>query len=325
MKLLIAVLTCHRLDYFFDDNTIDWLTQRNMRSLDQQARVNAQRETWLSAEWFSQVHPGVTFDHKFFYGTRLRDTISKPNQRVATPQPSYLREPLSDEVFLPVQDNYTHNASKMKAICKYALENGYDYVLRVDDDTLVFPELFGSDWDQHPYSGAGNGPFHPGSCVFLSRESMQTLVAEKITSFADDLWIGQVLSNHGIPCHAIPGIRHEFGDNYLAKRWNGEVSLHSVTPELMRSIWTVRAMSLLQQQKVTAGATSKTTQSPSASLGSEDEKSSSSVTSPTLPEKFSLDLGLNLSTTSPLGITQSLSDSESSEIGLLQTSTQSDI
>jgi hypothetical protein len=334
MKLLIAILTCHRLDYYFDDNTIDWLTQRGYHTLDQQARVNAQRETWLSPKSMCDISVAVdkavaqpessTVDYKFFYGTRLRDTVSKPNQRVATPQPRYLREPLADEVFLPCEDQYTYNAIKMRAICKYALDNGYDYVLRVDDDTLAFPELFQTDWHRWIYSGAATSDFHPGSCVFLRHDAMKAIVAARVTHYADDVWVGQVLASHGIPGHTIPGIRHEFGDKYLAKSWNGEVSLHSVTPELMRSIWDQRTTSLSQQQKDMAGVASRITPSPSPSLDSEDEKSSSSAISLTSPETHSLDSDLNLSTTPRQEITPSLSGFESSETGLQQTNTASD-
>jgi hypothetical protein len=306
MKLLVAVLTCHRLDYFIDDQTQDYLTQRGLRTLDQRARVDAQRETWLAS-----LPLGV--DYKFFYGTKLRDITSKPNQHRPSPQP-YLREPLGDETFLPVGDNYLFNSHKMRAICQYALDNGYDYLLRVDDDTLVYPErLFSTDWP----------------CVFLSSAAMQAIAKSPITSYCDDLWVGSVMDQNGFERTIIDNIRHDFGDRYLAKydeaiRYD-YLALHSVTPDLMRRLWNHRATVLSGLGKGTAGQVSKTTPSLSANPVSGDEKSSSFVTSPTLPETPSPNSDLNSSSTSQRETIPSSSDSESSEIGFETISPASDI
>jgi hypothetical protein len=319
MRVLVAILTCHRLDYYIDDNTQDYLLQRGLRTLDQPARVNAQRATWLTA-----LPEGV--DYKFFYGTRPRDIISKPNQGRPSPQPP-LRDPLSDEVFLPCHDSYVANSAKMQGICEYALANEYDYVLRVDDDTFVYPErLFATDW-QHEYVGGPNGAFAPGSCIFLGKSAMAILVNSRVTSFCDDLWVGSVMSDSRIERHVIP-TRHEFGDNYLVKYAEAvrstAAALHSVTPELMRQVWMLRTTSLSQQPKGTAGAVSKTTPSVSPNQASAEEKSSSSVILPTSPGILYVASGSNSSITSPLDTTPSSSDSESCVIGFQSTSPTSD-
>src|ERR1700679_2335790 len=106
MKILVAVKTCHRLDYFFDDQTVDWLNQRGLRHTNQPERVAAQRETFISGLG--------DIDYKFFYGSRLR---SNPERRV-NQNLNVMREPLADEVFLPCNDQYTANSQKVKAICK---------------------------------------------------------------------------------------------------------------------------------------------------------------------------------------------------------------
>lgn len=210
MKLLVAILTCHRLDYYINDLTVEW---NKSRCLDQQARVNTQRATWLS----DLKTLGV--DHKFFYGTVLRDIVTKPNCR---PDPNrvipVLRDPLPDEIYLECGDNYTQNPHKLKGIFQYALNNGYDYVLRVDDDTFVYPErlIVGeySNWSTVDYSGAGNGVFHPGGCLFVSRRAMELALSSPITNYADDVWLGAVMSENRIPVHEIASVHNLFGDNY---------------------------------------------------------------------------------------------------------------
>jgi len=304
MKLLVGVKTCHRLDYFFDDQTIDWLNQRGLRHTNQPERVAAQRETWVS---------GLLIDYKFFYGSKLR---SNPERRV-NQNLNVMREPLADEVFLPCSDNYTANSQKVKAICKYALAKDYDYLCLLDDDTFIYPDrLFATGFTDHDYSGGPQGSFAPGSCVLLSARAMEQIVVAPITSFADDLWIGSVMTACGIQRHAIAEIRHGFNDDYRATLRDAEyASIHSCTPELMRKLWTLRAMSSLAQPKDTDGPASKTTPSPSVSQVSEDVKSSLFVTSPELQEKPLSALDLNSSITSALEITPSSSDSESSAIG----------
>lgn len=253
MKLLVAIKTCHKLDYYIDDQTIDWLTSKNMRDYNQPARVKAIRETWLRADYFSQVHEDTEVDYKFFYGTNLRRLDVKPNQRPGTEGPAApLRQPEHDEVFLPVGDNYTQNSRKLKAILEYAVARGYDHILVVDDDTFVYPELFNTEFRLYDYAGAATGAFHPGSCLFLSRNAMEAVINARITSYADDVWVGDVMREAGIPRHDITGIRHDFGMNYRVNPYaisKLAVALHSCTPDVMRTLWG-RYVAALQTQQV---------------------------------------------------------------------------
>lgn len=324
MKLLVAVKTCHKLDYFVDDQTTDWLNAKGLRFLDASARVAAQRATWLS-----EVPEGV--DYKFFYGTTFRRTDVKPNQRPGTAPPlPPLRGSLSDEVFLPVGDNYTHNSAKVKAICKYALDGGYDYILLVDDDTFVYLDrILQTDFNEYDYSGAPTETFHPGSCIFLSRSAMNVVVASRITNYADDLWIGEALNAAGIPTHNLPNVRHGVGENYPIRHVSPSLveayaALHSCNPSVMEKLWTLRTTASSELPKDTVGTPSEPTQSVSLLPGFEAEKSSLLATSLKSLVPLSDDLDLNSSITPAQPETQSTNGSVYFATGLIEKSLVSD-
>ena len=235
MKLLIAIMTCHRLDYYMDDCTVDYLDQRGWRCHDQQARVNTIRETWIK-----DIPADV--DYKFFYGNRLRQDKERRVQRKVE-----LREPSSDEIFLDCGDQYTANPDKMKAICAWALAHGYDYILRCDDDTFIYPDrLLATNWAQFDYVGAGfrTDMFHPGGCMFLSRRAMEFIAQGSPTGYADDLWIGQLLRDKGIKLANEPTMHNKWGDDYVVVPANLPVdtlsSFHSCKPEVMRELYAIQ-------------------------------------------------------------------------------------
>lgn len=121
------------------------------------ARARAQRETWVPALRAQGV------DVKFFYGG---------------PAPYELG--YGDEVYIPnVSDQYDGIPHKVKAICAYAYDHGYDYVAKVDDDVYIVPQRFPFlPLDGHDYVGRFRGPhgnypphFASGFCYFLTKLS----------------------------------------------------------------------------------------------------------------------------------------------------------
>jgi hypothetical protein len=230
MRLLVGIMSAHFYDYYFDELTRDYI---KTRCLDQQERVNTIRDTWLK-----ELPEGV--DYKFFYGTKFR--VDK-ERRNPPPQPK-LRDPLADEVYLDCGDYYTENPAKMQGICKYALDHGYDFLLRTDDDTFVYPDrLLKEDWAGFDYSGSSPVDFHPGGCMFLSRRAMEIVVAGRPDYYADDVWIGKVMKKSGIPMHHIESIHNEWGKGYSvdpAAVGTNHSALHSCTPSVMRMLYTRR-------------------------------------------------------------------------------------
>jgi len=240
MKILIGIMTCHRLDYYIDDLTIDWCTQNNLRCTDQQARVNTIRETWVK-------DIPTDIDFKFFYGKTLRQEADR--RRNSKPQPA-LRAPLSDEIFLDCGDNYAQNPAKMKAICRWALANGYDFLLRTDDDTFIYPDrLLVEDkryWESRDYAGAcKTNDFHPGGCLFLSRNMMELVVKAPVTNYADDVWMGSLSKERGIAMTYVPTMRNQWGTGYKVPidiDPTGISSFHSCTPDVMRYLYEHRTL-----------------------------------------------------------------------------------
>jgi hypothetical protein len=229
-KILVAIMSCHRLDYYLDDLSIDWCTQKGLRCLDQQARVNTIRDTWVK-------DLGDT-PYKIFYGKTLRQN----NDRKYATTRHILREPLADEIYLDCGDNYTENPAKMKAICRWALDHGYDYILRTDDDTFIYPSrIFATNWAEYDYSGScATNDFHPGGCLFLSRRMMEAVIAAPVTNYADDVWMGKVAKDHRIEMHHIPNMRNQWGTGYKVPidiDPTGIASFHSCSPDVMRRLY----------------------------------------------------------------------------------------
>lgn len=95
------------------------------------------------------------------------------------------RDPLPDEVILDCDDSYMGLPDKVRAIVRWALKQGYDYVLKCDDDVVVMPKaLLASDYAQHDFVGCADPAVRQGEistpwgfCYWLSERAMK-LVAE---------------------------------------------------------------------------------------------------------------------------------------------------
>lgn len=147
-------------------------------------RRQAQRDTWV---------PFLNADYKFFLGDG--DSELKP-----------------DEVQLECPDHYEGLPEKVQAVCRWALENEYDYICKVDDDVYIFPErLLKSEFREHAYSGRLNGSRGPsfpngycsGFTYWINAKCAEILANAKTDPKVpfEDVWVGSTLTAAGIPIY----------------------------------------------------------------------------------------------------------------------------
>ena len=190
----------------------DWFTRPVVN------RVEAIRDTWLK---------DVTFDYKFFYG-RGPDAFRK-----------------SDTVFLNAPDDYHHSDQKIRGVIRYALEHGYDRLLKIDDDVYAYWNRITANVPSADY--VGGGPFGPGSAYcsgaayWLSRKAMEILDRARAGCWAEDRWVGETLQRANIHCAFDPRYfvalqtrsNQYISDEALAAT-HDYITIHSLSPDQMR-------------------------------------------------------------------------------------------
>jgi hypothetical protein len=222
MKTLVAIYTCHRYDYHHDMMK-DWLKRPVVD------RVSAVRDTWVK---------DLTVDYKFFYGD-VPKGVSK--------------EPLSDEVFLKCPDGYYALCHKTKALVRWALENGYDRILKVDDDIFVHWErmVLSQGFTVGSYVGGGfdnKDIYAAGGCYWLDRDAMEVLSSAPVgaSEWAEDRWAGLALARQNVKLQfdpsyyyqrALESTRLQYIEDSLLYSDHKYTILHALTPEQMREYY----------------------------------------------------------------------------------------
>ncbi len=162
----------------------------------------AERDTWIR-----NIPVGV--DYKFFIGNRagIHDAALHPYAE--------------DETHLDVGDSLPELTLKCVEMYRWALARGYEYVWKVDLDTLVRPQqLLSSSLEAHDWVGGQNDWFASGGAGYgLSKRAMEYVVAQPIKeTCAEDLHTAQAMATAGIALHHdsrfkfIPGQVLEAGD-----------------------------------------------------------------------------------------------------------------
>lgn len=156
---------------------------------------DAIRETWLP------LVPVTQADVRFFMGRGHTNRLYQ-----------------SDEVVLDCDDSYQGLPEKIREIARWALVNGYDYMLKCDDDVILRPELLlKCGYEKHLYSGKQNRPptigqpysITVGFNYWLSKECMQLIskadlppeLAPDIKDNDDEKWVAYTLFQNGIMLH----------------------------------------------------------------------------------------------------------------------------
>jgi hypothetical protein len=129
-----------------------------------------------------------------------------------------------DEIFLSAPDDFSGITEKAVAMFRWADEQGYDFVWKMDLDTFVRPvALLSSGLDQFDYVGGENLQgiaFASGGAGYgLSRKALQAVLSFPATKgSAEDVNTALALQAQGISLHAdsrfrfIPGQAMESGD-----------------------------------------------------------------------------------------------------------------
>ena len=182
MKILVGLATCRKRTYAAGDHVGHQDSPNN-------PRIDSVLDTWYS-DWAERYTD--KFDVRFFVG----NGIEKVN--------------LPDLVELNVLDDYTSLPAKVQAMFKWALDAGYDYVAKVDDDVLLHSANFLKFFQQVDYCGyeleAAIGKYASGAAYVVSRKAMQLVVdatwvstpwIENFNS-AEDQIVGEVLKRNGI-------------------------------------------------------------------------------------------------------------------------------
>lgn len=187
MKRLIAIPTCWRYEYF-DHGGGDH------QNGEHKTRHDAVRRTWL---YNGTIGGYGTNDWRFFYGRQME------------PQAIPL-----DAVVLDVPDDYRGLALKVRGMVRWALEQGYDYICKVDDDCYVFLDRLLSRFDPAAdYRGSvqttDETKYASGGLYWLSRRAMAVIAdAEpERDEWREDRWVGRTLAGVGIYPTNDPNLR----------------------------------------------------------------------------------------------------------------------
>jgi len=150
------------------------------------AKANAQRATWVK-----DIREQDSADVVFFLGRPA-------NQLYASPH---------DEVwFRDVDDTYFGIPEKVRRICRWAVEHGYEYVAKCDDDVYIAPLRFAQLPLAAHYIGRFRGPhgnypahFASGFFYWLDTAAANIVAWEKDNGdWMDERFVANALALHGI-------------------------------------------------------------------------------------------------------------------------------
>ena len=153
------------------------------------------------------------------------------------------------EVILPVEDSYLGLSMKTREICRWAARANYDYLFKVDTDTLVsVKNLLISNFAPHDYVGGENADNLPpnvgsgriefasgGAGYWLSKKAIDIVSGGRHEVCGEDVYVALMLREHGIFPVWNQGYRWKPGATLA-----GAISFHlssalqkKYTPELM--------------------------------------------------------------------------------------------
>lgn len=132
-----------------------------------------------------------------------------------------------DEEPLDCGDAYLDLPAKTRAIFNWALARGYDYTFLADTDTYVnVPKLLVSGFQDYDLVGQFNGPVgvpdavrgqyawvSGGAGYWVSSRAMALVVETQPDTWAEDMWVGQVIGAAVHRGDLTAGNHEEYGDD----------------------------------------------------------------------------------------------------------------
>ena len=108
-----------------------------------------------------------------------------------------------DTVLLQIPDDYKHMSYKTRESLRWASTQNFDFIFRCCVDTYIdFPRLMSSGFEQADYTAGGvlqpNNYGIGGPGYWLSKCAAQYVIDSPVTDWAEDRWVGGILSRNGI-------------------------------------------------------------------------------------------------------------------------------
>jgi len=148
-----------------------------------------------------------------------------------------------DVICLNVPDGYADLPQKTFATVQYAVDHGYDLLIKVDDDTFLWPRPdYISEFAKHDclcHVRPNNGsPYPQGGCYSLNRRAMCAVLAhpELFTTGLEDVAVGKALAAEGIALTHTERIKTTVLFGHPAT-WNNIIAAHCCPPNEMRNIF----------------------------------------------------------------------------------------
>lgn len=227
-KVLIGIPTAPFLNYGeyaakWPENEYDKANRRWERVYGRFNGPSTERQTAVRETWWKHQAPATC---KFFMG------------RTATEA-----HKADDVVLLDCGDKYLFDLqAKIQGMCRWALNNNFDVMIKLDDDSFVHPALT-PFLETLPADFGYGGLLYNGYCVsggtgeVYGRKALEIIANAPLDLFPaarhwEDHWIGEVIRDAGIIATYLPGFTDEI--NVTPKV---SYTFHPVSPKGMRQMY----------------------------------------------------------------------------------------
>lgn len=226
-RVLLAIPTAPHLDYGayeakWPNNEWDRANRRWERVYGRFNGPGTERQQAVRDTWWKHQAPATC---RFFMG---KDAVGQqwPDDVVVLPE-------VSDKYLYGLQE-------KIQGMAKWALDNDFDIMVKLDDDTFVFPDFVpflletNIEWGGLPYN---EYCVSGGTGEIMGRRAMEALVKTPLESYPDkrfweDWWIGEIMRDAGLKAERVVGMWDEV--NITVPR---KLTFHPMSPNGLRQAY----------------------------------------------------------------------------------------